>query len=46
MRPESIHLRGERNLAGNAMDFHVQVVVLSFHDAMQAITEHKSARAP
>lgn len=28
----------ERNLAGNAIDFHVQVLGLSFHDAMQAIT--------
>lgn len=28
----------ERNLAGNAIDFHVQVLGLSFHDAMQQIT--------
>jgi hypothetical protein len=25
----------ERNLAGNAIDFHVQVLGLSFHDAMR-----------
>ena len=29
----------ERNLAGNAIDFHVQVLGLSFHDAMTAITQ-------
>ena len=28
----------ERNLAGNAIDFHVQVLGLSFHHAMQRIT--------
>ena len=28
----------ERNLAGNAIDFHVQVLGLSFHDAMRHIT--------
>ena len=28
----------ERNLAGNAIDFHVQVLGLSFHDAMGQIT--------
>jgi hypothetical protein len=28
----------ERNLAGNAIDFHVQVLGLSFHQAMQEIT--------
>ncbi len=28
----------ERNLAGNAIDFHVQVLGLSFHDAMHHIT--------
>jgi hypothetical protein len=28
----------ERNLAGNAIDFHVQVLGLSFHDAMRQIT--------
>ena len=28
----------ERNLAGNAIDFCVQVLGLSFHDAMQVIT--------
>ena len=28
----------ERNLAGNAIDFHVQVFGLSFHDAMRQIT--------
>ena len=27
-----------RNLAGNAIDFHVQVLGLSFHDAMRQIT--------
>ena len=27
----------ERNLAGNAIDFHVQVLGLSFHDAMRQI---------
>ena len=26
------------NLAGNAIDFHVQVLGLSFHDAMRQIT--------
>ena len=30
----------ERNLAGNAIDFHVQVLGLSFHDAMRQITAH------
>jgi len=29
----------ERNLAGNAIDFHVQVLGLSFHDAMRQITQ-------
>jgi hypothetical protein len=28
----------ERNLAGNAIDFYVQVLGLSFHDAMRQIT--------
>jgi len=28
----------ERNLAGNAIDFHVQVLGLSLHDAMRQIT--------
>jgi hypothetical protein len=28
----------ERNLAGNAIDFCVQVLGLSFHDAMRQIT--------
>ena len=28
----------KRNLAGNAIDFHVQVLGLSFHDAMRQIT--------
>ena len=28
----------ERNLAGNAIDFHVQILGLSFHDAMRQIT--------
>lgn len=28
----------ERNLAGNAIDFHVQVLGLSFHNAMRRIT--------
>ena len=28
----------QRNLAGNAIDFHVQVLGLSFHDAMRHIT--------
>ena len=28
----------ERDLAGNAIDFHVQVLDLSFHDAMRQIT--------
>ena len=28
----------ERKLAGNAIDFHVQVLGLSFHDAMRQIT--------
>jgi hypothetical protein len=28
----------ERNLAGNAIDFHIQVLGLSFHDAMRQIT--------
>ncbi len=30
----------ERNLAGNAIDFFVQVLGLSFHDAMRQITSH------
>ncbi len=29
----------ERNLAGNAIDFHVQVPGLSFHDAMRHLTD-------
>jgi hypothetical protein len=29
----------ERNLAGDAIDFHVQVLGLSFHDAMRHITD-------
>jgi hypothetical protein len=28
----------ERNVSGNAIDFHVQVLRQSFHDAMTAIT--------
>ena len=28
----------ERNLAGNAIDFHILVLGLSFHDAMRQIT--------
>jgi hypothetical protein len=28
----------ERNRAGNAIDFHVQVLGLTFHDAMRQIT--------
>ena len=28
----------ERNLAGNAIDFHIQILGLSFHDAMRQIT--------
>ena len=28
----------ERNLAGNAIDFFMQVLGMSFHDAMRAIT--------
>jgi len=28
----------ERSLAGNAIDFHLQVLGLSFHDAMRQIT--------
>ena len=28
----------ERNMAGNAIDFHVQVLGMSFHDAMGQIT--------
>ncbi len=28
----------ERNMAGNAIDFHVQVLGLTFHDAMRQIT--------
>ena len=28
----------ERNLAGNAIEFHVQVLGLTFHDAMRQIT--------
>ena len=28
----------ERNLAGNAIDFHLQVLGLSFHDTMRQIT--------
>lgn len=29
----------ERNLDGNAIDFHVQVLGMSFHDAMRNITQ-------
>lgn len=29
----------QRNLAGNAIDFHVQVLGLSFHEAMRHITQ-------
>jgi hypothetical protein len=29
----------ERNLAGNAIDFHVQVLGMSFHDAMRRLTQ-------
>ena len=29
----------ERNLAGNAIDFFVQILGLSFHDAMRQITD-------
>lgn len=29
----------ERDLAGNAIDFHVQVLGLSFHDAMRQLTD-------
>jgi hypothetical protein len=29
----------DRNLAGNAIDFHVQVLGMSFHDAMRHITQ-------
>lgn len=29
----------ERDLAGNAIDFHVHVLGLSFHDAMRHITQ-------
>jgi len=29
----------ERNLAGNAIDFHVQVLGMSFHDAMRHLTQ-------
>lgn len=29
----------ERNLAGNTIDFHVQVLGLSFHDAMRHIAQ-------
>jgi hypothetical protein len=32
----------ERNLAGNAIDFHVQVLGHSFHDAMCQITARKT----
>jgi hypothetical protein len=28
----------QRNLAGNAIDFHVQILGMSFHDAMRQIT--------
>jgi DNA primase len=28
----------DRNLAGNAIAFHVQILGLSFHDAMRQIT--------
>jgi hypothetical protein len=28
----------QRNLAGNAIDFHMQVLGMSFHDAMRHIT--------
>jgi hypothetical protein len=29
----------ERNLAGNAIDFHLQVLGMSFHDTMRHITQ-------
>ena len=35
---DSYWRRPERNLAGNAIDFHVQVLGLSFHNAMRQIT--------
>jgi hypothetical protein len=34
----------ERNLAGNAIDLHVQVLGLSFHDAMRQITLSRRSR--
>jgi hypothetical protein len=34
----------ERNLAGNAIDFHVQVLGMSFHDAMRWLEEMKSGQ--
>ena len=34
---ESIWRWPQRHLAGNAIDFHVQVLGLSFHDAMRQI---------
>ena len=34
----------ERDLAGNAIDFFVQVLHLSFHDAMRQITGGSSVR--
>jgi hypothetical protein len=34
----------ERNPAGNAIDFHVQVLGLSFQDAMRQITGEPSLR--
>jgi hypothetical protein len=35
---ESYRRRPQRNLQGNAIDFFVQVLELSFHDAMLQIT--------
>ena len=34
----------QRNLAGNAIDFHLQVLGLSFHEAMRHITGESSLR--
>ncbi len=38
MAPRVRWLACEFNLAGNAIHFHVQVLGLSFHDAMRLIT--------
>jgi len=39
LRPKDSYWRWpEPNLAGNAIDFFVQVLGLSFHDAMRRIT--------